>query len=243
VAGSREDAVRAAVGEPPRRRARGIVIAIDGPAAAGKSTTARAVAAALGYAVLDTGAMYRAVTLAALRAGVVASEGPAVDALLAGLGLALEPSASGTRVLLHGADEAEAIRRPEVTAAVSAFSALASVRAAMVARQRELGAAGGVVVEGRDIGTVVFPDAELKVFLEASLDERARRRGRDLAAAGHAAADAAIATDLARRDAADASRAVSPLSRAADAVPIDTSTMTFDEQVEAILDLARERGA
>ncbi len=225
------------------RRPRGIVVAIDGPAGAGKSTTARAVAARLGYAVLDTGAMYRAVTVAALRANVPPREGPALDALLAGLELALEPGPSGTIVRLGGADVTDAIRAPDVTAAVSAVSALASVRRAMVELQRKLGEAGGVVVEGRDIGTVVFPDAELKIFLDAELDERARRRGRDLETAGHGASADEIARDLARRDATDSSRAVSPLARAADAVWVDTTSLSLDLQVDEILRLARERGA
>lgn len=232
---------------PTRRegRRRGIVIAIDGPAGAGKSSTGRALAARLGYTYLDTGAMYRAVTLAALRANVPPQEGTSLRALLEGLStsLALTTAESGTRVLLDGTDVSEAIRNPHVTSAVSAYSAIPSVREAMVRLQRALGAQGGVVVEGRDIGTVVFPDAELKVYLDADLDERARRRAKDLERSGHRRAEMDVADELARRDAADSSRAVSPLSRATDAVPIDTSRLSLDEQVEKILRLARTKGA
>jgi cytidylate kinase len=224
-------------------RPRGIVIAIDGPSGAGKSTTARAVAKRLAYDYLDTGAMYRAITLAALRAGVEPAEGLPLDALLARLRLEISTVGEGARFLLDGEDVTAAIRDPSVTARVSAFSALRAVRAALVQRQRAIAAGGGAVVEGRDIGTVVFPDAELKVFLDANLAERARRRRADLALAGHAATDDDVGVDLARRDAADSGRAHSPLAPAADAVRLDTSGLTFDAQVERIVRLARERGA
>jgi cytidylate kinase len=217
------------------------VIAIDGPAGSGKSTTSRAVAGRLGYTYVDTGAMYRAVTLAALRANVPPREGEPLDRLLAALALTLAPTPSGTRVLLDGADVSEAIRNPHVTGAVSAYSAIPSVREALVRLQRALGREGGVVVEGRDIGTVVFPDAELKIYLDADLDERARRRAKDLERSGHRMPEREIAGDIARRDAADSSRDVSPLSRAPDAVLLDTSGLTFDEQVDALVRLARER--
>ncbi|MFN0150337.1 MAG: (d)CMP kinase [bacterium] len=222
---------------------RGIVVAIDGPSGAGKSTTARAVAARLGYDFLDTGAMYRAITHAARSAGVAAEEGPALAALLASVALDVRRAPGGTCVFVDGADVSDAIRSREVTSAVSSYSALRSVREAMVERQRRLGADGGVVVEGRDIGTVVFPNAELKVFLDASLEERARRRRGELERAGLAAAHSEVETDIARRDALDSSRAVSPLAAAADAVHLDTSHLTFEQQVDAIVALARERGA
>lgn len=222
---------------------RGIVVAIDGPSGAGKSTTARAVAARLGYDFLDTGAMYRAITHAALAAAVPAEESAALTALLASFSLELRRAPAGTRVYTNGADVSESIRSREVTRAVSSYSALRSVRAAMVERQRRLGECGAVVVEGRDIGTVVFPNAELKVFLDASLDERARRRRRELEREGRAAAHAEVEADIARRDALDSSRAMSPLAAAADAVHLDTSHLTFEEQVDAIVRLARERGA
>ncbi len=225
------------------RRARGIVIAIDGPAGSGKSTTSRALAERIGYTYVDTGAMYRAVTLAALRANVPPREGEPLDRLLGALALTLSPTPAGARVLLDGADVSEAIRNPHVTRAVSAYSALPSVRDAMVRLQRALGRDGGVVVEGRDIGTVVFPDAELKIYLDADLDERARRRAKDLARSGHRMPEEEIAGDIARRDAADSSRAMSPLARAPDAVPLDTSRMTFDAQVDALVHLARSRNA
>ncbi len=226
-----------------RSTRRGIVVAIDGPSGAGKSTTARAVAARLGYDFLDTGAMYRAITHAARSANVPAEEGAALAALLASVALDVRGAPGGTRVFVDGADVSDAIRSREVTSAVSSYSALRSVREAMVVRQRRLGADGGVVVEGRDIGTVVFPNAELKVFLDASLEERARRRRGEFERAGGSTAQSEVETDIARRDALDSSRAVSPLAAAADAVHLDTSHLTFEQQVDAIVELARGRGA
>lgn len=222
---------------------RGIVIAIDGPSGAGKSTTAKAVAARLGYDYLDTGAMYRAITLAAMRAGVAAKEDDAMRKLLASFRLEIHTRDEGTQVILDGDDVSEEIRRQDVTAAVSAYSALPLLRRVLVERQCQIGEFGGVVVEGRDIGTVVFPNAELKIFLEASLAERARRRKRDLDRAGHAATDREVETDLARRDHADSSRSASPLAPASDAIHLDNSALSFDEQVAEIVRLARQRGA
>lgn len=222
---------------------RGIVIAIDGPSGAGKSTTARAVAARLGYDFVDTGAMYRAVTHAALAAGVPPAEGSALEQLLADVSLEIAAQGAGTRVLVNGADVTEAIRSADVTSAVSAYSALASVRKTMVERQRLFGAHGGVVVEGRDIGTVVFPSAELKIFLDATIDERARRRREELERAGRRVSHEEVAFGIARRDALDSSRAMSPLVAARDAIHLDTSHLTFEQQVDEIVSLARERGA
>ena len=222
---------------------RGIVIAIDGPSGAGKSTTARAVADRLGYDFLDTGAMYRAVTLAALESDVPSSEGPALDAVLANTKLEITTGRDGTRVHANGRDVTNAIRSPDVTRAVSAYSALRSVREAMVERQRRMGARGGVVMEGRDIGTVVFPGAELKVFLDATIAERARRRRADLERAGRRAEQDEVEAEIARRDALDSSRAMSPLIAAPDAIRLDTSSLTFEQQVDEIVRLARERGA
>jgi cytidylate kinase len=192
------------------------VIAIDGPAGSGKSTVARHVAERLGLDYLDTGAMYRAVTLAALQQGVDPSEHDRLGALAA-------------EVVV---EESPAIRSPEVTKAVSAVAAVPAVRAELVRRQREWAAAHeGGVVEGRDIGTVVFPDAELKVFLTASEDERARRRGDEVGARNYDA----VAADLARRDQLDSGRAVSPLVVANDALVIDTTGRDVDEIVEEVL--------
>jgi CMP/dCMP kinase len=199
-----------------------MVVAIDGPAGAGKSTVARAVADRLGYTYLDTGAMYRSVALAALERGA----DPAVVAPT----LRIEPTAE--RVTLDGHDVSEAIRTPEVSEAASKAAAQPAVRAAMVAEQRRLLTDGDWVAEGRDIGTVVAPDAELKVFLVADPEERARRRAAELGAD--------VRTVLAEqliRDERDASRAASPLVAADDAVTVDTTGMTIDAVVNRIVGL------
>ena len=198
------------------------VIAIDGPVGSGKSTVARAVAARLGLEVLETGAMYRALALAALRRGIV----PGPDTVEQVAQLAREvPIEVGERVLVDGADVTSELRGRDVNEAVSAVAAEASVRAEMVQRQRQwVDEHGGGVVEGRDIGTVVFPDATLKVFLTASEEERARRRE------GDEDADA-----VARRDRLDSSREASPLTAAGDAVVIDTTGRDADDVVEEIL--------
>lgn len=215
------------------------VVAIDGPAGSGKSTVARAVAAALGLEVLDTGAMYRAVTLAVLAAGADPADPEACAAAARSVRIDL-----GARVVLDGRDVTEAIRGPEVTAAVSAVSAHPAVREVLVGHQRAWAEAhGGAVVEGRDIGTVVFPHATLKVFLTASDEERARRRARDEAAADRTADVAAVQADLARRDRLDAGRAASPLVAAPDTVPVDSTDRTIDDVVRSIVDEFRRREA
>lgn len=211
------------------------VVAVDGPSGSGKSTVSRAVADDLGLEVLDTGAMYRAVTHAALERGVDLADGDALGALAGALVIDVADA-----VVLDGCDVTDVIRGPEVTRAVSTVSAHPQVRTVLVARQREWAAAhGGGVVEGRDIGTVVFPDAALKIFLTASEDERARRRQRDEEAAARVADIDAVADDLARRDHLDSSRATSPLAAADDAVVIDTTAMGRDAVVVYVVDLAR----
>jgi CMP/dCMP kinase len=210
-----------------------MVIAIDGPAGAGKSTVARALAEALGFTYLDSGAMYRCVALAALRADLDLEDADAIGRLADRLEIAF---ADG-RVTLGGEDVGEAIRAPEVTAAASRVSVHPQVRAAMVARQRELIAAGRYVAEGRDIGTVVSPEAPLKVFLTASDDERARRRA---AETGEHAADVLAAH--AERDARDREREHGALRPAGDALEIDTTGLGIDEVVARLTTLAQERG-
>lgn len=206
------------------------VVAIDGPAGSGKSTVARAVAARLGLEVLDTGAMYRAVTLAVLDRGLDTADAGACGRVAAEVRIDL-----GATVCLDGRDVTGEIRSPEVTAAVSEVSAHPSVRRELVARQRAWARDhGGAVVEGRDIGTVVFPDATVKVFLTASDLERARRRAGDEAVADRRTDVDSVRADLARRDAHDAQRAASPMVAAADAVTIDSTDRTVDEVVEAI---------
>jgi cytidylate kinase len=217
-----------------------VVIAIDGPSGSGKSTVARAVAAELGLPVLDTGAMYRAVTLAVLEAGVVLDDAAACATVAQSSEITLE----GGVTVLDGRDVSREIRGPLVTGAVSIVSAHGEVREILVARQRAWVARhGGGVVEGRDIGTVVFPDATVKVFLIASDDERARRRHRDEVAAARAVAVEDVKAALDRRDAIDAGRAVSPLRPAGDAIVIDTTNLDVDSVVTEVVARARSSEA
>lgn len=213
------------------------VVAIDGPAGSGKSTVARLTAAALDLEVLDTGAMYRVVTLAALERGVALDDGAALGALAAAITLGLGPAGA---VTLDGRDVRVEIRGPEVTGAVSAVSAHPEVRAVLVDAQRTwMVEHGGGVVEGRDITTVVFPDAPVKVYLTASEEERARRRAGDEVAADRPVDRATVAADLARRDRLDSGRAAAPLTVADDAHVLDTTGMTIEEVVAAVAALAR----
>lgn len=210
-----------------------MVIAIDGPAGAGKSTVARGVAAALGFTYLDSGAMYRAVALAALREGTDLGDGDALGALARGLDLALD----GASVRLGGEEVTAAIRTPEVTAAASRVSVHPEVREAMVAQQRALIAAGRYVAEGRDIGTVVSPDSPLKVFLTATPEERARRR-----AAESGESPEAVLAAMRDRDSRDREREHGALRAAPEAVEMDTTGLGSDEVVARVVELARERG-
>jgi cytidylate kinase len=214
---------------------RRLVIAIDGPAASGKSTTAWLVAERLGYLHVDTGAMYRAVTLKVLRAGVAPENRDGVCALMATTHVAMEERGGRLRVTLDGEDVTEAIRHPDVTRAVSAVSSLREVRSAMVRVQRALGKDGGIVLEGRDIGTVVFPDADLKFFMVAGIEARARRRQQELASSGTQLPLETLVREIQKRDAHDSGREESPLRRADDAINIDTSEMTIEAQVENVV--------
>jgi len=217
-----------------------IVIAIDGPSGSGKSTVARAVAAELGLPVLDTGAMYRAVTLAALDAGATLDNATTCAAIARASEISVEDGVT----TLDGRDVSREIRGPLVTGAVSIVSAHRAVREILVARQRAWVARhGGGVVEGRDIGTVVFPDATVKVFLVASEDERARRRHRDEIAAARAVAVEDVKAALDRRDALDAGRVVSPLRAAGDAIVIDTTNLDVDAVVTEVVARARSSEA
>jgi cytidylate kinase len=212
-----------------------LVIAIDGPAASGKSTTARLVAGRLGYLHVDTGAMYRAMTLKVLAAGISPDDSGEVGRLADTTGITISVTGSGNAVLLDGVDVTEKIRTPEVTRAVSQVSSIPAVRKLMVSEQRRLAAGGGVVLEGRDIGTVVLPDADVKVFLVADVTERARRRQKELLENNVEVVLDELVSEIRERDRKDSSRDLSPLRRADDAVEVDTSGLTVEGQVEKIL--------
>lgn len=215
------------------------VVAIDGPAGTGKSSVSRGLARALGARYLDTGAMYRLVTLAVLRAGIDLADAAAIADLEVPLSVGYDPDED--RAYLAGEDVSAQIRGGEVTRAVSAVSAVPAIRTRLVQLQRELASgAGSVVVEGRDIGTVVLPDADVKIFLTASAETRARRRNTQNVAAGLADNYEAVLADVRRRDHLDSTRAVSPLRAADDALVVDTSEMTESEVVAHLLDLVHQ---
>lgn len=218
-----------------------MIVVIDGPGGAGKSTVARRVAAELDAGYLDTGAMYRGLTHLALERDVSPDDGPALERLLAADPVAIEPRPGGAadRVLVEGHDVTEAIRHPRVSAAVSTVSAHAGVRERMVDAQRRMAAAGDWVADGRDLGSVVWPDADLKVFLTADAEVRARRRFEELRARGLTDTMEQVLTDVRRRDHLDSTRAVGPLRVAEGAWVIDSSDLGIDEVVAAVVDRAR----
>jgi len=208
-----------------------LIIAIDGPSGAGKGTVARAVAAALGYRHIDSGAMYRAVGWKALHDGVTLDD----EAQVAGLAGQSRIEVTATRVTIDDHDVTRAIRTPEIDRAATAVARLPRVRAILVDRQRQMGAGGRIVMEGRDIGTVVFPNADVKVYLDASPEERARRRAIDPAHTGGPAAVSEVASALIQRDEIDRTRKASPLYAAEDAVIVDTTGKSIDEVVREVL--------
>ena len=217
-----------------------IVVAIDGPAGAGKSTIAKLVAEKLGYAYIDTGAMYRSVAWKFLETGKAFDEAY-ISELAKTMVIEFKPEANINRVFVDGVEVTGAIRSAEVTANVSRVAAIGDVREAMVEQQRRMGETGGVLMDGRDIGTVVFPNAQLKIFLTASVEERAMRRYKELVAKGEQVDLAQLQNDIASRDKQDSERAISPLRQAEDALLLDTSDMNIQQVTEKILALVEER--
>ena len=218
---------------------KGKVIAIDGPAGSGKSTTAKILAARLGYIYLDTGAMYRALTHFALANHVVITDEEKLTVLARKLSIEFETHEDVNRVFINGVDVTREIRDPEVTKNVSQVSAYKGVREAMVAKQKELGRHGSIVAEGRDTTTVVFTNADIKVYLDASVKERARRRLLELTKMGVSTNLEEQEADIIRRDGFDSNRDHSPLSRARDAIVVDTTNMTIEDQVDRIISLVK----
>ncbi|HET7746323.1 MAG TPA: (d)CMP kinase, partial [Vicinamibacteria bacterium] len=219
-------------------RRRGLVIAIDGPSGAGKSTAGRVVAARLGYVFLDTGAMYRALALKALRSGADLDDGAAVAELARAARILLTPEGE---VQLDGDDVTAAIRTREVSTAASRVSVHPPVRKVLVALQQAMGREGGIVMDGRDIGSAVFPDADVKFYVDADARRRALRRSEELRAAGHVADVEAIAEEIRARDHADSTRAESPLTRAKDALHIDTTDLDAEEVVARMMEAVEDR--
>jgi cytidylate kinase len=221
-------------------RLKGKIIAIDGPAGSGKSTTARKLAARLGFTYLDTGAMYRALTYFALQANIDPSDGAKLTALAEKVPIEFETGDDVNKVFINGQDVTEEIRSPEVTKHVSEVSAHKGVRKAMVATQQKLAEEGSIVAEGRDTTTVVFPRADLKIYLAASVKERAGRRLIDLTKMGISTTLEEQMADIQRRDDYDSNRKHSPLQKAKDAFTVDTTDMTIEGQVEFIITLMRQ---
>ncbi|MBI3333143.1 MAG: (d)CMP kinase [Candidatus Omnitrophica bacterium] len=216
-----------------------LVITIDGPSGTGKSTAARRLARRLGYLYLDTGAMYRAVALKALRAGASLKDRRRLAGLARSSRISFSRGSRQVRVLLDGTDVTLAIRRPEVSEAASVVATVPGVRRALVRQQQAIGAAGGIVAEGRDTGTVVFPGADLKVFLTATLAQRARRRFEELQSAGHRLSLAEVLREMRARDLRDRRRASSPLRRAKGAVLVDNTRLKSDQVLDKLSDYAR----
>jgi len=217
------------------------MIAIDGPAATGKSTTAKIVAKKLGYTYLDTGAMYRCVTLAFLNDKVNLDDAQLIQKILDEIEIQFEENEGEVIVLMNNVDVSNEIRSLDVTKNVSAVSALESVRNAMVKIQRKIALKTDCVMEGRDIGTVVFPDADVKIFLIGDIEVRAKRRQLDLESLGEEKTIQELVNDIEKRDQYDSLREISPLRKAEDAVEVDTSQMTIDDQVSRIIEIVNQK--
>jgi len=213
-----------------------MIIAIDGPAGAGKSTVAKIIAKRIGYLYLDTGAMYRALTLKVLQDNLSLKEEKEISELAAKIKIELISNPEGTLVvLLNARDVSLDIRKPEITKSVSDIAKIKDVRLVMLEKQRELGRSGNVVLDGRDIGTVVFPNAEKKFYLDANLEERSRRRYKELKGLGQDVTLSAVDADLSNRDRIDSSREFAPLKKADDAIYIDTTFMSIEQVVDTLL--------
>jgi cytidylate kinase len=228
-----------------RRGSGELVVAIDGPAGAGKSTAARKLAGRLGYVLVDTGALYRGVALAAFERGVDWEDGPSLGALVDALSLGFERDADdgGAKLTIDGIDRSADIRTPHISTGASRVSRHAEVRRALLGLQRRLGAHGGVVLEGRDIGTVVFPDAEVKVFLTASDEARAQRRHAELHRSGHEVDFDRVLADIRERDRLDSERDVSPMRAADDALVLDTSDLVLEQVLDRLEQIVKKRMA
>jgi cytidylate kinase len=222
------------------QRKKGLIITIDGPSGAGKSTIARMLAQRLGYTYIDTGAMYRAIAWKAKQEGVDPSDDAALQQLCSRIDVTIMHDSSVQRILVNGVDVTGEIRTPEMGMMASAVSKSPAVRARLLTLQRGLGSSGGVVMDGRDIGTVVFPGAEVKFYLDASAEERGRRRWQELKDKGMDVDQAVITAEIRARDLQDSSRTIAPLKRAPDASYVDSSTMTIEEVVATMLSVCAE---
>ena len=220
---------------------KGLIIAIDGPAASGKSTTAQLLAEKLGYVYIDTGAMYRACALKAKKMGIDINDEESIRELLDDIDIRIENHNSKNRIFLDGEDVSEDIRADDISALASAISAIPAVRYKMVELQRKMGEKGGVILDGRDIGTFVFPTAEVKFFLTASPEVRAKRRWLELQQKGINKDFSEVLADLVKRDNNDSQRALAPLKKADDAIEIDTSNMTIEEQTDYLYQIICSR--
>lgn len=218
-----------------------IAVAIDGPAGAGKSTIARAAAAQLGFVYVDTGALYRTIGLAVCRRGIDGTDVPGILATLPEIQVGLTYQDGAQHVLLDGEDVSDAIRTPQISTYASQVSSVPEVRAYLLDLQRDLARRQSVIMDGRDIGTVILPDAKVKIFLTASPEKRAARRCSELREKGQDVTVEGILADMERRDALDASRAVAPLKQAEDAVLVDTSDLTLKQSIDAVLTVIRDK--